>query len=47
MYFEPEMEVVELKLNSDILLVASGEDEGGEASTTTEEGDQSDFPMGQ
>jgi len=43
LYFEPENEVIELKLSSDILLVTSGEDEGGEVDLGGE-GSQDDFP---
>lgn len=46
LYFEPENEVIELKLSSDILLVASGEDEGGEVELGGE-GSQDDFPAHQ
>lgn len=43
LYLEPEMEVVELTLGTDILLVVSGEEEGGETELGGE-GSQDDFP---
>ena len=42
MYFEPEMEVVELQLQG--MLCGSPADEGGDASLNPEEGGQDEFP---
>ena len=43
MYFEPEMEVVNLKLQG-MLCGSPLSDEGGEATLITDEGSQDQFP---
>lgn len=44
LYFEPEIEIVELQLSGEVLLAVSGEGEGGEVELGGGEGSQDDFP---